>query len=78
MILKESLTIFVFGLAFGIVGAVAVTRWLKALLFEVSPLDPLTFGLVPLLLVTVVLLASYLPAERATRIDPLKALQRSE
>jgi putative ABC transport system permease protein len=78
MILKESLTIFVFGLAFGIVGAVAVTRWLKALLFEVSPLDPLTFGVVPLLLVTVVLLASYLPAERATRIDPLKALQRSE
>jgi putative ABC transport system permease protein len=78
MILRESLGIFVFGLAIGIVGALGMTRWLKALLFEVSPLDPLTFGLLPLLLMVVVLLASYLPAERATRIDPLKALQRSE
>jgi putative ABC transport system permease protein len=78
MILKESVGMLIFGLAFGIAGALGMTRWLKALLFEVSPLDPLTFGLVPLLLLAVVLLASYLPANRATRIDPLEALQRSE
>ncbi|HEY0552636.1 MAG TPA: ABC transporter permease [Thermoanaerobaculia bacterium] len=78
MILRESLGIFLVGLAIGIAGALGMTRWLESFLFEVSPFDPLTFALVPLLLLAVVLLASYLPAERATRIDPLEALQSSE
>ncbi|HEY4574670.1 MAG TPA: FtsX-like permease family protein, partial [Thermoanaerobaculia bacterium] len=78
MILRESLTIVLAALAAGLAGAFWMTRWLKTLLFEVSPLDPLTFGLTSLLLVVVVLLASDLPASRAAQIDPLRALQRTE
>ena len=55
----------------------ALTRWLGSLLFEISPLDPLTFTVMPLLLLTVVLLSSALPAERAAHVDPVKALQFS-
>ncbi len=78
MILKESLAIVLVALAAGLAGAFWMTRWLKTLLFEVSPLDPLTFALTSLLLVAVALLASDLPASRAARIDPLQALQRTE
>ncbi|HEY2293363.1 MAG TPA: ABC transporter permease [Thermoanaerobaculia bacterium] len=78
MILKESLTIVLAALAAGLAGAFWMTRWLKTLLFEVSPLDPLTFGLTSLLLIVVVLLASDLPASRAAQIDPLRALRRTE
>jgi ABC-type antimicrobial peptide transport system permease subunit len=78
MILKESLAIVLAALAAGLAGAFWMTRWLKTLLFEVSPLDPLTFALTSFLLVAVVLLASDLPASRAAQIDPLRALQRTE
>ncbi|HEY4589463.1 MAG TPA: ABC transporter permease [Thermoanaerobaculia bacterium] len=78
MILRESLTIVLAALAVGLAGAFWMTRWLKTLLFEVSPLDPLTFGLTSLLLVVVALFASDLPASRAAQIDPLRALQRTE
>jgi ABC-type lipoprotein release transport system permease subunit len=61
----------------GLLGALALTRWLGSLLFEISPLDPLTFVLMPLLLLLMVLLASALPAERAACVDPVEALQFS-
>ena len=77
LILRESLAIALAGILVGFLGAVALTRWLGSLLFEISPLDPLTFTLMPLLLLAIVLLSSALPAERATRVDPLKALQFS-
>lgn len=77
LILRESLAIALAGVVVGLLGAVALTRWLGSLLFEISPLDPLTFTMVPLLLLAVVLLSSALPAERATRVDPIKALQFS-
>jgi ABC-type lipoprotein release transport system permease subunit len=77
LILRESLAIALAGILAGLLGAVALTRWLGSLLFEVSPLDPLTFMTMPLLLLAVVLLSSALPAERAARVDPLKALQFS-
>jgi predicted permease len=78
MILRESLAIILPALAVGLAGAFWMTRWLKALLFEVDPLDPLTFGLMSVLLVLVALLASDLPASRASRTDPLEALRRAE
>ncbi|HEY7213901.1 MAG TPA: ABC transporter permease [Thermoanaerobaculia bacterium] len=77
LILRESLAIALAGILVGLLGAVALTRWLGSLLFEISPLDPLTFTAMPLLLLAIVLLSSALPAERAARVDPLKALKFS-
>ncbi|HEU5451898.1 MAG TPA: ABC transporter permease [Terriglobales bacterium] len=63
------------GLAIGIAGALAASRLLRSVLFGVSPADPLTFVIVPLVLIVVAFLASYLPARRAARIDPVVALR---
>src|SRR5689334_20447336 len=63
------------GVALGLFGSFALTRLMKSLLFEVGPTDPLTFSVVPLLLAVVSLAACYLPARRATRVDPLIALR---
>jgi putative ABC transport system permease protein len=64
-------------IAIGLVGSLVVTRLISGLLYQVRPADPLTFGLIALLLFTVALLACYLPARRATRVDPALTL-RSE
>ena len=77
LVLRESLAIALAGVLAGLVGAASLTRWLGSLLFEVSPLDPLTFVIMPLLLLALVLLSSFLPAQRAARIDPIKALYRA-
>ena len=63
------------GLALGLVGALAATRLLSSLLFRVRPTDTITFTAVSLILQVVALLASYLPARRATRVDPMVALR---
>jgi predicted permease len=65
------------GLAIGLVGALGVSRSMAALLFGLSPNDPVTFTIVPLALGVVVLIATYLPARRAAKLDPVAAL-RSE
>ena len=65
------------GVALGLLGSFALTRLMKSLLFEVGPTDPLTFSVVPVLLALVSLAACYIPARRATKVDPLIAL-RSE
>lgn len=65
------------GIALGLLGSFALTRLMKSLLFGVATSDPLTFSLVPLLLAVVSFAACYIPARRATRVDPLIAL-RSE
>jgi predicted permease len=78
MILKEALGVGLAGILAGILGSAALTRWLQSLLFDTSPLDPITFVATPFLLIILVFLASYLPAERAAQVDPLQALQRFE
>ncbi len=75
MILNQGLrTIFV-GVVIGIIASLLLARTVKSLLFDVTPTDPLTFGLVTLLLVGTALLACYIPARRATRVDPSIALR---
>jgi putative ABC transport system permease protein len=63
------------GLVLGLVAAIVVTQLMSTLLFGVKPNDPLTFAAVSVILATVTLAASYLPARRATRVDPLVALR---
>jgi ABC-type lipoprotein release transport system permease subunit len=57
------------------VGAVALSRLLHSFLFEVSALDPVTFSLVPMLMVLVALVAAWIPARRAAAVDPMEALR---
>jgi putative ABC transport system permease protein len=63
------------GLAIGLGGALALTRLMTTLLFEVSPSDPITFGAVALCVIFAALFACYIPARRATKVDPLVALR---
>jgi predicted permease len=65
------------GVIIGLLGSLVFTRMMRGLLFGVSPIDPLTFVAIPVVLVLVALLASYIPAQRATRVDPTVSL-RSE
>ncbi len=74
MILRQGLALLFIGIAIGLAGAFALTRAMTSLLFEVSATDPLTFIAIALLLTMVALLACYLPARRATRVDPIMAL----
>jgi len=75
MILRQGLRTIFIGAAIGIVGSLALTRTLESLLFGVNATDPLTFAAVTLLLVGTALLACYIPARRATRVDPMVALR---
>ena len=75
MILGQGMRVALFGIAAGVAVALAITRLLSTLLFEVRPTDPKTFLLVAMMLMLVALVACYLPARRATRVDPLVALR---
>jgi putative ABC transport system permease protein len=77
LVLRKGATLTVAGIALGLAGAAAGTRLLQDLLFGVTPLDPTTFAAVSVLFGLVATLASYLPARRATTVDPMVAL-RSE
>jgi predicted permease len=75
LVLKQGMALVAAGIATGLIAAVAVTRVLASFLYGVSTLDAATFVAVPLVLVVVALLASYLPARRAARVDPIVALR---
>jgi putative ABC transport system permease protein len=75
LVLTRALRIVVAGLIVGLAGAAAVTRVLQTFLFGVTPTDPIVFTIVTLLLMAVGLMAAWLPARRATRIDPCAALR---
>ena len=75
LILGSGMLLVTIGLTIGLAGALALTRLMTTLLFEVSPTDPMTFGAVALCVILATLLACYIPARRATKVDPLVALR---
>jgi ABC-type antimicrobial peptide transport system permease subunit len=75
LVVRQGLTVAVVGVAAGLVGAWAVTRFMESLLFGISSRDPLTFAVIAALLGLTALLASYVPARRAARIDPMVSLR---
>jgi ABC-type antimicrobial peptide transport system permease subunit len=77
MVLGQGMRTIVIGVAIGIAGSFALTKTVSSLLFGVTATDPITFVGVTLLLIAVALVACYIPARRATKVDPMEAL-RSE
>ena len=75
LVVGQGLLLALIGAAGGLLGAFALTRYLRTLLFDVSPTDWVTFTVVPLVLCAVAAAASYLPAQRATEVDPMQALR---
>jgi predicted permease len=74
-VVRESLFLSLAGCVAGLAGAIALSRVLHSFLFEVSALDPLTFGLVPVLMAMVAVAAAWIPARRAAGVDPMEALR---
>jgi putative ABC transport system permease protein len=75
MVLRQGMWLVVIGVAVGLASAFALTRFMASLLYGTSPSDPLTFSVIALLLAGVALLACWIPARRATRVDPMVALR---
>jgi putative ABC transport system permease protein len=75
LILRQGMRPVLLGVVIGLAGALALTRLMKSLLFEVSATDPLTFAAIALLLAAIALLACWIPARRATKVDPMIALR---
>jgi putative ABC transport system permease protein len=75
MALGEGMLLVAIGLGVGLIGAAIVTRFLRSMLFSVTATDPLTFVSIAVLLASVALFACFIPAQRATQVDPLVALR---
>ena len=74
-VVRQGLALTLIGIVVGMAGAFGLTRLMDSLLFGVTPTDPLTFAIVAILFGAVTLLACYLPARRATKVDPMVALR---
>ena len=75
LIIGQGMTLALIGVALGLIGAFAATRLMKSLLFDVGPTDPLTFASIAALIALIALVACWIPARRATRVDPMIALR---
>ena len=75
LVIRQGMMLALSGVALGLAAAAGLARLIGSLLFEVEPLDPATFVAIPLLLIATALLACYVPARRATRVDPMIALR---
>ena len=75
-VVREGALLASIGIVLGAAGAMALTRFLNSMLFEVNPLDPVTFGAVAGISALVAVIASFVPALRASRLSPLVALRR--
>jgi len=75
LVIGQGMSLALAGIGLGLVGAFALSRVLQRLLYEVQPTDLLTFTLVPSVLAVVALIACWLPARRAARVDPIEALR---
>jgi len=76
LVLRQGMLLAGAGVTLGLIGAIAATRLLTSVLFEVKPSDPITYAAVAALLAAVALAASYIPAYRASKVDPLVALRQ--
>jgi ABC-type antimicrobial peptide transport system permease subunit len=74
-VLARTLGLALAGVALGMLGSFALSKWIESLLFDTAPTTPVVFSSVSLLLCAVALVAAYLPARRASRIEPLQALR---
>ncbi len=75
LVMGQGMRIVLIGAAAGFLGSLAVVRLLREMLFGVAPFDVVTFAAVPVVLIAAALAASYIPARRATRVDPMLALR---
>jgi ABC-type antimicrobial peptide transport system permease subunit len=75
LFVRRGLVLAGIGIAVGMVGSAGFTRLMQSLLFGISPLDPITFAVVPIVLAAAAVLASYLPARRAVSVDPVETLR---
>jgi putative ABC transport system permease protein len=75
LVLRQGMRLVMIGVGVGLIAALAATRLLRSMLFNVSSTDPVTFVLIALLLLGVSLLAIWIPARRATKVDPIIALR---